>query len=620
MSFAFVHRQVNLNENTVKDSKTSSSTKGASIIHHNKDLTRSSYDSAIPVKRGVGEQAFQKPERSFNAERGFDFAKIGIMPKLSVSPPGDVYEQEADSVAERVIRMPVPNVIRSSSGDRTDKCGGCEMENGEELVGTKFNRKPSNADTLENIDQITDEINNIHSSGGSSLDSSTKEYMDSRFGYDFSKVVIHNDERAARSAHTIDALAYTLGNHVVFGSRWYSPNTLDGRRLLAHELTHVVQQTSSKNKDSSTLGNMPQSIQRFTAYTVADQTGGKSSGWKHPGSKGLGVSDDGQMVVEDEGWGKDRNKRAWTSSAKVAASNSTLSAQGSRIKLVTKGGTISGTSPVSSGKAITLNEIAPIKAIGVGPLNLEDDCGAACKQVMGSEGGKDVAVLKNATTESYTNPRTYHGGNPTTPEEWSEEIFKKEFGPGLTRADAYRKYDSLSASDKDKFDKKYGINKYAIPKVGRGLTVSTEKDMPGFSTLSASTWNFHYAAVILMGGNDYVTLENAAGWGPTGWGFYMYGPASKSQSFHEFHGATLTHGNKWTTLVVESEMALHASTTIDNAELEIGTGITKKLSRGTKVRIIERSTDSTGINWLDIEVEEGAFKGFRGMMKEGFTL
>jgi hypothetical protein len=249
MSFAFVHRQVNLNENTVKDSKTSSSTKGASIIHHNKDLTRSSYDSAIPVKRGVGEQAFQKPERSFNAERGFDFAKIGIMPKLSVSPPGDVYEQEADSVAERVIRMPVPNVIRSSSGDRTDKCGGCEMENGEELVGTKFNRKPSNADTLENIDQITDEINNIHSSGGSSLDSSTKEYMDSRFGYDFSKVVIHNDERAARSAHTIDALAYTLGNHVVFGSGWYSPNTLDGRRLLAHELTHVVQQTSSKNKD-----------------------------------------------------------------------------------------------------------------------------------------------------------------------------------------------------------------------------------------------------------------------------------------------------------------------------------------------------------------------------------
>ena len=67
--------------------------------------------------------------------------------------------------------------------------------------------------------------------------------MESRFGHDFSKVKIHTDEAASRSSNSVNALAYTVGNDIVFGEGQYAPNTLAGRKLLTHELTHVVQQS-----------------------------------------------------------------------------------------------------------------------------------------------------------------------------------------------------------------------------------------------------------------------------------------------------------------------------------------------------------------------------------------
>jgi hypothetical protein len=95
---------------------------------------------------------------------------------------------------------------------------------------------------FEMNDELATEIHNVRSSVASSLDPSTREFMESRFGYDFSNVRIHADERAARSANLVNALAYTVGNDIVFGEEQHKPNTPEGRRLLAHELTHVVQQ------------------------------------------------------------------------------------------------------------------------------------------------------------------------------------------------------------------------------------------------------------------------------------------------------------------------------------------------------------------------------------------
>ncbi len=79
--------------------------------------------------------------------------------------------------------------------------------------------------------------------GGEPLSQSDRAFFEPRFGYDFSHVRVHGDVRAAESARAVNALAYTVGQDVVFGPGWYAPGTNEGSHLLAHELTHVVQQS-----------------------------------------------------------------------------------------------------------------------------------------------------------------------------------------------------------------------------------------------------------------------------------------------------------------------------------------------------------------------------------------
>src|SRR5258708_25245569 len=79
-------------------------------------------------------------------------------------------------------------------------------------------------------------------SPGSSLDSATRTFMEPRFGYDFGKIRIHADERAAESAAALQAEAYTVGRDICFASSKYTPKNSEGRRLLAHELAHTIQQ------------------------------------------------------------------------------------------------------------------------------------------------------------------------------------------------------------------------------------------------------------------------------------------------------------------------------------------------------------------------------------------
>ncbi len=85
-------------------------------------------------------------------------------------------------------------------------------------------------------------VNNVVSGGGDTMESGTRTFMENRFGTDFSSVRIHNDSRAHESAKSISAQAYTYGSHVVFAKGKYEPHTAGGQHLLAHELTHVVQQ------------------------------------------------------------------------------------------------------------------------------------------------------------------------------------------------------------------------------------------------------------------------------------------------------------------------------------------------------------------------------------------
>ena len=82
-------------------------------------------------------------------------------------------------------------------------------------------------------------------SPGRPLDANTRAVMEPRFGHDFSQVRVHADEKAAESAAAVGALAYTVGTDVVFGTGQHAPGTMEGRKLLAHELAHVVQQARS---------------------------------------------------------------------------------------------------------------------------------------------------------------------------------------------------------------------------------------------------------------------------------------------------------------------------------------------------------------------------------------
>src|SRR5262245_28851313 len=92
------------------------------------------------------------------------------------------------------------------------------------------------------LSEVPPVVHNVLRSHGQPLDAKTLSFMESRFGHDFSQVRVHTDEKAAESARTLNALAYTVGRDVVFGTRQYVPETGTGQRVLAHELMHVVQQ------------------------------------------------------------------------------------------------------------------------------------------------------------------------------------------------------------------------------------------------------------------------------------------------------------------------------------------------------------------------------------------
>jgi hypothetical protein len=94
-------------------------------------------------------------------------------------------------------------------------------------------------------------VHDVLRSPGHPLDAATRGFFEARFGHDFGRVRVHADGAAARSARAVDASAYTVGTHVVFGAGRYAPGTGAGQRLLAHELAHVVQQNASSASDVS---------------------------------------------------------------------------------------------------------------------------------------------------------------------------------------------------------------------------------------------------------------------------------------------------------------------------------------------------------------------------------
>ncbi|MCL4705845.1 DUF4157 domain-containing protein [bacterium] len=97
------------------------------------------------------------------------------------------------------------------------------------------------------VNEVPPIVHEVLRSPGQPLDSETRAFMEPRFGHNFCHVRVHTDAKAAESARAVNALAYTVGRDVVFGDEQYAPHTNSGRRLMAHELTHVTQQAKSLN-------------------------------------------------------------------------------------------------------------------------------------------------------------------------------------------------------------------------------------------------------------------------------------------------------------------------------------------------------------------------------------
>ncbi len=161
----------------------------------------------------------------------YDFSQIPVHPrsqasiqaKLTVNTPGDIYEQEADRVADKVLAVPGRHAV-SDAPPRIQR----------------FSGQPSwqTATAPASIDLAL-------ASPGRPLEPALRQDMEQRFGHDFSQVQVHSDDAAQQSAREVNANAYTVGHNIVFGAGQFVPETHAGRRLLAHELTHVVQQSQT---------------------------------------------------------------------------------------------------------------------------------------------------------------------------------------------------------------------------------------------------------------------------------------------------------------------------------------------------------------------------------------
>jgi uncharacterized protein DUF4157 len=136
--------------------------------------------------------------------------------------------------------------VRSGLLQRKCACGGptgeCEACREKREPGTLPRAADHRSSLSPHRCEVPLIVHEVLRSPGQPLDNSMRAFMEPRFGHDFSQVRIHTDAKAAESARAVNALAYTVGRNVVFGAGQYEPATNDGRQVLAHELTHVVQQ------------------------------------------------------------------------------------------------------------------------------------------------------------------------------------------------------------------------------------------------------------------------------------------------------------------------------------------------------------------------------------------
>lgn len=164
------------------------------------------------------------PTSSLTGECAECKSKKRLQTKLTVGASNDPLEQEADRVADQVMAAPTHSSV-SGAPPRIQR----------------YARQ-----TTEGTDTAPASVDRVLSSFGRPLEPTLQQDMEQRFGHDFSRVRVHSGAAAEQSARDVKANAYTVGHNVVFDVGRFEPGTHEGRRLIAHELSHVVQQTGAE--------------------------------------------------------------------------------------------------------------------------------------------------------------------------------------------------------------------------------------------------------------------------------------------------------------------------------------------------------------------------------------
>jgi hypothetical protein len=163
-------------------------------------------------------------ENNFSRVRVHNHIRQKVQTKFAVNQPGDIYEQEADHIAEQVMAMPTHSAMGRAP-----------------LHIQRLSGQPTGQ-----VDTAPASVDRVLAGSGSPLTPALRQEMEQGFGHDFSQVRVHSDRAAEQSVRDLNANAYTVGRNVVFGAGKFMPETYEGKRLIAHELAHVVQQSGSE--------------------------------------------------------------------------------------------------------------------------------------------------------------------------------------------------------------------------------------------------------------------------------------------------------------------------------------------------------------------------------------
>jgi len=589
--------------------------------------------SENPIQRQCADCA--KEEEQQATEAGKDLEEIGIQTKLTVGAPGDTYEQEADRVASQVMSMSAPPDSSASVQRQLETNNPKQIwqraQSIKPVVQTRIDPRVQMGQMVQRAAQIEgnqasgdlESRLNASKGGGSPLSEGVRGFMEPRFGADFSGVRVHTGGEAVQMNQELGAQAFTHGSDVYFGDGKSPGNN----ELTAHELTHVVQQTggvTTKLQRRPLTSYVTPLLQRQNTVQLRRASNDPDARFARATSSesGLTVFIDAQELYAEHSLVTIANAAL----VNVGKHGSFIQLDDSSGQIQHEGNTLNKVTPVWVNKGSNSGQHAGLNAPNAGGADSEGnvggsmalwtDCGRSSEAVTGSQGGDRQAVYYKNGSEKTTYGRSdsnMHNVTKNPAGKMANQIFfdlmysfindpnnaaylqpgHKErvfdFWESLTSfsyktkeqkkkpkdgVKAQQLYDLLTDDGKRAFDKAAGINDYANPGIGEAYTMSSGYNFPGFQGIPGNTtWNFHWAGVIMKDASDNITLENYAvtreyaqsvgvpqrDFVDRGWNFAMYGSVKSdgtvdnNETFHHDHLASDTHGNKATTMAVRTD-------------------------------------------------------------------